>query len=284
MKQTFFSLIFIALATITCCSCSDDDHNDGLVPMETKAAFDTKYPSASRVSWENEGVYYVAEFHGNNTIESEAWFDATGSWYMTKHEIRFDQLPEAVQAAFRSGEYSTWRTDDIVMLEQAGMETVYIIEAEYQNQEIDLYYSVEGILIKAIADGGNNKYAPQEQLPNAIETFISEKYSGARILKMESEKGLVEVDIIHNKISKDVYFDLQYNWKYTTWDVRISALPAAVTAAIAADATYAGYRIDDAEYVESPDGDFYLIELEKGEREVTIRIDASGTILTSPNL
>lgn len=38
-------------------------------------------------------------------------------------------------------------------------------------------------------------------------------------------------------------------------------------------------EIDDAEYVETPSGDWFKIELEKGDSEVKIKITAAGVIL-----
>ena len=43
--------------------------------------------------------------------------------------------------------------------------------------------------------------------------------------------------------------------------------------------TYADYRIDDADYVETRTESYYLVELERGENEVDLRILPNGTIL-----
>ena len=59
-------------------------------------------------------------------------------------------------------------------------------------------------------------------------------------------------------------------------NVAINTLPQAVTTAIAAE--YPDYRIDDAEYTDTPDGAYYSIELEKGERDVYIKVAPDGTI------
>lgn len=64
----------------------------------------------------------------------------------------------------------------------------------------------------------------------------------------------------------------------TKTELRISALPDAVMAAIKAS-QYATYKIDDADFIETPDGEWYLVELESGDREVNLRIDALGNIL-----
>lgn len=67
-------------------------------------------------------------------------------------------------------------------------------------------------------------------------------------------------------------------WVCTQWDIRYGELPQDVAEAIAAS-QWASYYIDDIEFIQSPSGEYYLVELERGEREVTLRIDAQGRIL-----
>ena len=47
----------------------------------------------------------------------------------------------------------------------------------------------------------------------------------------------------------------------------------------AALAAHAGFVMDDADYVQTPAGDYYLIELEKGEQDVYVKVQADGTVL-----
>ena len=97
--------------------------------------------------------------------------------------------------------------------------------------------------------------------------------------------GFTEVDIIHfdsdinRNTSKEVLFDKNGEWYSTSWDVRKSELPVAVTTAISNQ--YAGYQIDDAEYFEMAAGTaYYLIELEGNNTpDIDIKIAADGTIL-----
>ena len=53
-----------------------------------------------------------------------------------------------------------------------------------------------------------------------------------------------------------------------------------MTAAVAAS-EYASWKFDDADYVETPDGAWYEIEMEqeRPEREVKLRITEDGTLL-----
>lgn len=281
MKTRILFLLLALTPTLSFMGCNDDDDsNVDIISNELRTAFTEKYPSAKNTKWENKGNYKVADFYNNN-LETSAWFDSNGEWYMTETDLPFNSLPQAVKNAFQASEYSTWKIDDVDMLERKGTEIVYIIEVESQNKEVDLYYSAEGILIKSVVDSDNDNYENQlpQVTPSEIEAFISEKYPQARIIEIEREKGKIEVDIIHDNKGKEVVFDTNSKWLYTSWDVRISTLPQAV-ANIINNTQYSGYHINDAEFYETSTGNYYLLELEKGNSEIEIKVDENGNILS----
>ena len=136
--------------------------------------------------------------------------------------------------------------------------------------------SIMMLLTLAIAGTSCDDDDSNVAINNNVRTYIDTHYPGAVIMEAEYNYGYLEVDIYHDSLSKDVYFDNNDAWVKTTWDVAINALPQTVTAAIAAE--YPDYRIDDAEYTDTPDGAYYSIELEKGERDVYINVAPDGTI------
>lgn len=272
--------LLATLLSVFFLSCSDDDESNwDIVSAEVRKTFEEKYPQASHVEWENKSDYKVAEFI-YNSLETYAWFDSNGTWYMSETDIPFNSLPQAIKDAFNASEYSTWKVDDVDMLERKDTEVVYIIEVESQNKEIDLYYSAEGILIKAIEDNDNSGYENHipQSVPSEISAFIHEKYPLARIIEIEFEKSQVEVNIIHDNKGKEVIFDSNYQWLYTSWDVRVNTLPQAV-ANIVNNPQYTGYYIDDAEFIESVQANYYLLELEKGNSEIKVKVHENGNIL-----
>ena len=120
----------------------------------------------------------------------------------------------------------------------------------------------------------------EENIPvnNEIKSFIEQKYEGAKILYAEKDfNGETDVEIIHDNKSKEVKFNRNNNWISTTWDVAISQLPDAAKNSILGQ--YPEYRIDDADYVETPSGDHYKLEIEKGEWDKTVFVTANGEIL-----
>ena len=110
----------------------------------------------------------------------------------------------------------------------------------------------------------------------AVTELIQLNYPNARIIEIEQEKGMIEVDIIHENQSKEVLLSTNYEWISTSWDVYV--LPVKVTDAIKAS-QYSGYVVDDAEYFETPAGNYYWIELEQGEKEVKVKINEDGQFI-----
>lgn len=116
-------------------------------------------------------------------------------------------------------------------------------------------------------------------LPSAITSYISENYPNATITSAELEaNGDYDVEILDGTTQKDVLFDSAYEWIYTEWDVAVADHPTNVTTTISN--TYSDYTIDDAEYYETSDGDYYYLELEKsGSADIYVKVDTEGNII-----
>lgn len=273
--KTKLSVLALAMCGMLAFTSCDDDDNNYLPDQTITKAFDEKYPDAGKVEWETKGGYEVAEFHVSGN-ETEAWFDNKGNWVMTKTEINFGLLPEAVRKSLKSSEYKDWKSTDFDKLERSNAATVYVIEVEQGEQEFDLYYTEDGILLKAVPDDDNDNFQPTV-VPQAITDAINEMYPGATVLEFDSEKTGFEVDILHNNIYKDVYFNTGNEWLYTEWDIKEVNLPAIIMNAYKAS-DYKDYRIDDIDVIENPTGISYVLELEKGNDEVKMTISSEGKI------
>lgn len=286
--------VLLALGAISLQSCdNDDDIDNSNVPENIRTTFSENYPDTRNLKWETENVsqqqYYKAEFNNKkeNGYKTSAWYAADGTWRMTEIEMPYNAIPAAIKTAFEGSQYATWKKDNEVdKVERAGAETVYIIEVESAaDVDVDLYYSENGILIKAVIDQPGNATGDGSLLPDApagvtsvVTEFIKEKYPNARIVEIDVEHGLTEVDIIDDNKGKEVLFDSNNEWISTSWDVPVMQLPAVIKEAIAAS-QYSTYLIDDAEYVEAPQGDYYLIELESGKQEVKVKIGLTGQFI-----
>lgn len=274
-----FLLLAVILGSLSLFACDDDDYT----PNQTvKEAFEAKYPAATRISWEKKGIYRVAEFRLNNR-KVHAWFDNSGVWYMTETDLEtVTALPAKVQEGFRNSKYAAWKTDDVDKVERPDSEPVYVIEVEQGKQEIDLYYSEEGILIKTEEDHHSK---PEDHLTNtlpaSVRSFIQEHYPDARIIEYEIEKGNLEVDIIDANRGKEVVFNNKNEWLYTKYEVFRSEVPENVMNALNTllASQYKDYRIDDIDFYETPATSYYRFDLESGSKEVKIDIDTNGNII-----
>lgn len=273
--KTKLSVLALAMCGMLAFTSCDDDDNNYLPDQTITKAFDEKYPNAGKVEWETKGGYEVAEFHVSGN-ETEAWFDNKGNWVMTKTEINFGLLPEAVRTSLKDSEYKDWKTTDFDKLERYNAATVYVIEVEQGEQEFDLYYTEDGVLLKAVPDDDNDNFQPTV-VPQTITDAINEMYPGATILEFDSEKTGFEVDILHKNIYKDVYFNTGNEWLYTEWDIKEVNLPDIIMNAYKAS-EYKDYRIDDIDVIENPTGTSYVLELEKGNDEVKMTISSEGKI------
>lgn len=157
MKVKLSILALCGLFAFTSC---DDDDNNYLPDQTVTKAFDEKYPGVGKVEWETKSGYEVADFHLSGN-KAEAWFDNKGNWVMTKTEINFGLLPEPVRLSLNGGEYKNWKPTDFDKLERSNAATVYVIEVEQGEQEVDLYYTEDGVLLKAVPDDDNdNNFQP----------------------------------------------------------------------------------------------------------------------------
>lgn len=285
----------LAVCLMFTAACSSDD--DGPPPGGDKVSplaqltFEHLYPDARDVEWEVRGTYAVADFSyadadGSGWVSSSAWFDQTnGSWLMSEHDVRFDRLPEAVKTAFSGSEYATWRIDDVDLIRRDGVTLLYVIEVENAGQEMDLYYTEDGVLVKALADSsGQPDYS--DLIPStpggSVMYFIRSHYPDARVVEVDTDDGLTEVELVDaGRVLREVVFDRSGNWLYTRTEVRRGDLPAAVTAAWDASeyAEANGYRLDDIDFFETAnDGSYYRLELDSRFGDVKLRVTPDGQL------
>lgn len=286
MKIKIVSLLLALCAAWTFQSCDNDDNDSVAVPAELQKAFEAKYPHATQVKWETRGNYYKAEFYDGQ--KAAAWYTTGGVWQLTETDIPKSMLPEAVQTAFNQSEYASapWHFDEAKKLDRPGYETVYVMEVEQGNKDMDLYYTPAGTLIKAVedVDGDNDDddFLPTTSLTETMKKLLSEKYPNAQIAEVDKVdsgiyKGYTEVDIVDGNQVREVLFDAQGQWALTTTDMLYTSVPEPVKQYISR--THPGKEIDrEAEYVEKADGTtYYLIEVEvDNDRDIEVKVSPQG--------
>lgn len=293
-KYTFF-VSALAVSTCLATGCSDDE--DGRPPVtnpvsaEVQASFAEQFPGARDVEWEVRGTYAVADFSyadslSGSWVSSTAWYNQTdGTWLMSEYDLRFERLPEAVKTAFQQSEYAGWHVDDVDLIRRDGVTLLYVVEVEQGGQEMDLYYAEDGVLVKALADtDGRHDYS--DLIPatptGSVREFIQSRYPGARIVEIDADDGLTEVELIDaDHVLREAVFNRSGEWLYTQTEVRRADLPATVTDAWNASeyAAANGYRLDDIDYYETAsDGNYYRLELESRYGDVKLKVTPDGDL------
>ena len=293
-KYTFF-VSALAVSTCIASGCSDDE--DGRPPVtnpvsaEVQASFAEQFPGARDVEWEVRGTYAVADFsyadsQSGGWVSSTAWYSQTdGTWLMSEYDLRFERLPEAVKTAFQQSEYAGWHVDDVDLIRRDGVTLLYVVEVEQGGQEMDLYYAEDGVLVKALADtDGRHDYS--DLIPatptGSVQEFIQSRYPGARIVEIDADDGLTEVELIDaDHVLREAVFNRSGEWLYTQTEVRRADLPATVTDAWNASeyAAANGYRLDDIDYYETAsDGNYYRLELESRYGDVKLKVTPDGDL------
>ncbi len=163
MKTKLFGLFgaLMGLVVLTSCDNDDDDIRVSDVPNAVMNTFEAKFPNVSRAEWENKQGYYVADFWQEG-METHVWIDQKAEWKMTELDfgVNLQLLPEAVRSAFQTGQYGSWRVDDIDKYERTDR-TFYLIEVETKGQQDrDLFFGEDGTLLKDEVDRENNDVTP----------------------------------------------------------------------------------------------------------------------------
>lgn len=294
MKKSIVITLLLVLTAAISVSCKKDLGASEKVNENSILSLKTKYPEAYDINWKSKINYDIASFklpalksklkallRAEGSTDMEAWFThKDGSWRMTKEkEIHFSQLPQAVKNAFGASKFKDWKIDEILCIHRDGGETLYVIEVEKGKHEMDLYYTKEGILIKEVADSDNHDYedAIIKQGPSFIQDFLTKNYPTARILDIDKEDNLWEIEILEGHTKREILFSLEGKWLLTrTEDIKITEVPQNILSAFK-NSKYGQSVIDDIDHYLTPQKEFYRFELERPE-EVTIDISTQGEI------
>ena len=129
------------------------------------------------------------------------------------------------------------------------------------------------LLLGAIACTGNKSGVPDVVL-NAFNT----KFQNTSQIEWEKESDDEwEVEFELNGIEFSAKFSSKEDWLETESRVKKHELPQMVL--IVLNLEFKSYQIREIEYCETPDGNFYEVELENEDLKLEVSISPEGTIL-----
>lgn len=87
-----------------------------------------------------------------------------------------------------------------------------------------------------------------------------------------------EADFWQDRYEKSAWFSKSYEWLMTETDYNppFSEVPQAVIDA--AETQNPDYRIEDIDYIETPQENYYNVEMERNDRDIYVDIYADGTL------
>lgn len=88
---------------------------------------------------------------------------------------------------------------------------------------------------------------------------------------------MTEIEIVHGSISGDVMFAAKGAWVYTTWDIGKRHPEDVVKNAVTI--AHLGYVIDNADFIETPNGSYFLVKMKQREKKIYVKVTAENEIL-----
>lgn len=122
--------------------------NAAAVPAGVEAVFKEKYPAAEKVKWgvDRNGLW-EAKFDLDG-IEYRADFKKDGSWVETENNIKFRELPDAVQQKFRS-EFGDAKISEVERVDSAEKGLFFDVEIARSGKNLDIEYAEDGTKLGA---------------------------------------------------------------------------------------------------------------------------------------
>ena len=123
-----------------------------------------------------------------------------------------------------------------------------------------------------------------DKVPAAVTSAFKAKFPNATKTNWEMENANeYEAGFKLNGEEVSANFDNTGKWLETETEIKVSALPAAVQAALTKD--FAGFKIEEASKIESAkDGNCYEAEIEKGEETFDVLFSPDGKMLSKTKL
>lgn len=81
------------------------------IPSEVTKALETKYPSASQISWKDNVSNFEASF-SDHTYEMTAQFNSKGAWLESTTKIPKEHAPGEVLDGLKKSKYADWETGE----------------------------------------------------------------------------------------------------------------------------------------------------------------------------
>lgn len=122
-------------------------------------------------------------------------------------------------------------------------------------------------------DDDDNKF---NFVTEAVHNAFQNLYPQVQPYDWEIEGAYIKAEFYKDNLHSEAYFTPEGAWVRTETDFR-GTLPEPVTAYLTTN--YSDYTVDEVDWVETPNGNYYEVELEKpGTPDVRVNVKEDGTL------
>ncbi len=124
---------------------------------------------------------------------------------------------------------------------------------------------------------GDDDLKPSE-VPAAVMATFQEMFPNTTA-KWEKEKnGQIKAEFRIDYREMEAWFEKNGSWKMTKKDIIASELPQAALDYL--EANYSGVEIDDVDWVETPESNYYIVELDRNnKKDIYLKFTESGEFI-----
>lgn len=120
-------------------------------------------------------------------------------------------------------------------------------------------------------------FTSNRSVPLRVKAAFVKKFPHVKKVKWDKESDAEwEAEFKMDGMEYSANFLEDGTWKETEHEIKIKDIPDTVKATL--NSEFAGYEIEEAEISETVDGLTYEFEIEKGEEELEVAIDAQGKV------
>ncbi len=132
-----------------------------------------------------------------------------------------------------------------------------------------------GLGLGSCSDDDNDNVVMTDQ---TLLKVFEQMYPGVPVMEWEVEFGIYRAEFLKDGKPAEAWFQPDGTWVKTKTDLLPADLPEAVVNFLAEN--YAGYPIDDVDWVETPSGNYYFVELDAKGADIYLQLLPDGSLLT----
>lgn len=117
-------------------------------------------------------------------------------------------------------------------------------------------------------------------VPAELSSALSKEHPNAQRIEWETKGTYYVADFYEDNFEKEAWFTKDAVWQVTETDIRYADLPSAVRSSYEGSTYHNVWQVEDVDKLERKEMDVvYIIEAEKGNREMDLYYSEDGTLV-----